>query len=271
MFKVSLVSKEKFLLMKCTCYLLVLFIVTSVSSQPLHYSVSNAHSHNDYENAVPFWAAYHAGFGSIEADIFLVNNNLLVAHEEKELATARTLESLYLQPLQTTIEKQNGFVYSDTTKKLQLLIDVKTDSIATLNKLIEILKNYPTLISNRSLQFVITGGRPVPEKFANYPDYILFDGIVGQHYSKKALAKIVMLSSSFKDYSTWKGVGAILPKEKKRLVDEIKKAHTLHKAIRFWEAPDFVEAWLTFMKLKVDFINTDHIETIASFLQKQGD
>jgi alkaline phosphatase len=33
-------------------------------------TVSNAHSHNDYEQPIPFRMAYQAGFGSVEADIF---------------------------------------------------------------------------------------------------------------------------------------------------------------------------------------------------------
>ena len=35
-------------------------------SQPVIYKVSNAHSHNDYEQKVPFLTAYNEGFGSIE-------------------------------------------------------------------------------------------------------------------------------------------------------------------------------------------------------------
>jgi len=33
----------------------------------------SAHSHNDYEQKVPFWYALGAGAKSIEADVYLVN------------------------------------------------------------------------------------------------------------------------------------------------------------------------------------------------------
>jgi hypothetical protein len=32
---------------------------------------------------IPFWQAYYANFGSIEADVFLVKGKLWVAHTEK--------------------------------------------------------------------------------------------------------------------------------------------------------------------------------------------
>lgn len=256
--------------MRFIYYCFFLFIFQNASAQPVQYTVANAHSHNDYEQRVPFWAAYNAGFGSIEADIFFRDSQLLVAHEEKELVNKRTVEDLYLKPILSCIEKNNGHVYSDSTKQLQLLIDVKTDSIATLNKLIEVLQNYPTLINNATVKLVITGGRPVAEDFPTYPSYILFDGNLGTQYSTASLGKIAMLSSSFKNYSVWNGYGEIAAKEKKLLKKEIDKAHVLHKPVRFWEAPDVPNAWLQIMHLKADYINTDHINELSAFLKNNG-
>ena len=50
-------------------FLIVLFFVSSSFAQPAHYTVADAHSHNDYEQKVPFWTAYDKGFGSIEEQI----------------------------------------------------------------------------------------------------------------------------------------------------------------------------------------------------------
>lgn len=253
--------------MKFVYYCFFLFVFETALSQPVRYTVANAHAHNDYVHPVPFWTAYNAGFGSIEADIFLQDSQLLVAHEEKELVNKRYLEELYLKPIQSCIEKNNGYVYADTTRQLQLLIDIKTDSIATLNRLITVLQNYPALISNPSLKIVITGGRPPAEKFSFYPSYILFDGNLGTEYSKESLDKIAMLSSSFRNYSAWNGYGKIPPKEKKLLKDQIDKAHALEKPVRFWEAPDVRNAWGELMLLKADYINTDHINELAVFFK----
>jgi hypothetical protein len=53
--------------------ILSVFFISASNGQPITYAVSNAHSHNDYEQKIPFWIAYNHGFGSIEADIFLLN------------------------------------------------------------------------------------------------------------------------------------------------------------------------------------------------------
>jgi hypothetical protein len=52
--------------------------IPPVMTSDLHYTIANTHSHNDYEQRVPFWTAYNAQFGSIEADIFLVDGRLMV-------------------------------------------------------------------------------------------------------------------------------------------------------------------------------------------------
>jgi len=52
------------------------------------------HSHNDYAQKRPFWGAYEAGADSIEADVFLVDGELLVAHSRKGLKKENTLRRL---------------------------------------------------------------------------------------------------------------------------------------------------------------------------------
>ena len=172
---------------------------------------------------------------------------------------------LYLHPLKTIIEKNNGFPYADKNKELQLLIDIKTDSIKTLDKLIEVLKNYPSIINCNKIKIAISGNRPSPEKFTLYPSYIYFDGVLSRDYSAKALSKIIMLSDDFKSYSLWNGKDSIPKKDLQTLMNAIAKAHHLKKKVRFWNAPDNKNSWQTFMRLQVDFINTDHIKELAIF------
>ena len=230
------------------------------------YTTANAHSHNDYEQANPFYEAWENGFGSIEADIFLLEViKLLVAHTEKELNDNRTLQSLYLNPLKAIIEKNNGFPYADKNKELQLLIDVKTDSGKTLDKLIEVLKNYPAIIKCSKIKITISGNRPSPEKFISYPSYIYFDGVLSSDYSLKALSKIIMLSDDFKLYASSNGNDSISKKDWQTLTAAIIKAHQLKKKVRFWDAPDNKNSWRTFMQLQVDYINTDHIKELTQF------
>ena len=77
------------------------FSIVAIAStaQVNGYSQANAHSHNDYEQKNPFHEAYNEKFGSIEADVHLVEGNLLVGHDNKDLKPSRTLENLYRTPL----------------------------------------------------------------------------------------------------------------------------------------------------------------------------
>jgi alkaline phosphatase len=235
--------------------------------QPIHYSVANAHSHNDYEQRVPFWMAYHAGFGSIEADIFLIDSVLYVAHDRNELKRGMKLRDEYLDPVLDCLRKNNGFPFADHERKLQLLIDIKTDSIHTLDALIRLLEQYPSLIECKSLRWVITGSRPDESLFTGYPEWIRFDGELHKNYSKIALTKISLMSDDFEIYSQWKGKGNLAKEDQLILLNAVKKAHDLHQPVRFWDAPDNPDAWKQFMNLKADYINTDSIQKLATFLK----
>jgi alkaline phosphatase len=247
---------------------LFVFIVFKTSAQVLQYTTSNAHAHNDYENVIPFELAYSKGFGSIEADIFLQNDSLFIGHDLQEIKSKRTLEAWYLKPLLSHVQQNKGSAYKDSTKELQLMIDIKTGAAATLNKLVEVLKKYPALINCHSVKFVISGNRPDESLFKTYPSFIWFDGELSKTYSADALNKIVMLSDDLQQYTLWNGKGGIPVRDQAKLDSAVQKAHALHKKVRFWNAPDFINAWYVLMHLGADYINTDHIEFLASFLNQ---
>jgi alkaline phosphatase len=239
------------------------------NSQPGSYSTANAHSHNDYEQPLAFETALRAGFGSIEADIFLVDGKLIVAHDKEQLKRMLTLDSLYLLPLQKYIRANRGYVYKDTGRALQLMIDIKSEPIPTLSRLVEKLKTFPVLVNAGSLHIVISGNRPPPSEFKNWPSWIMFDGELNKDYSKEQLNKIAMLSDNFARYSKWNGEGEMAQPDLDAIKSLISKVHSLHKKIRFWNAPDNLNAWKTFIALGVDYLNTDHIEAISDFLNKR--
>lgn len=250
---------------------LLVLSTSIVTAQPVKYTTSNAHSHNDYEQPTPFQEAYNAGFGSIEADIFLVtgNDELLVAHTLAELAIKkRRLDSLYLIPIRDCIRKNHGHPFANRSKKLQILVDIKTAPVPTLKKFIETIKRYPELTSTPSLQFVISGGRPNPDSFPSYPSFIWFDGELDKTYSQQALKKIVMMSDYLKRYTLWNGIEKLPEADAVKLKAAVDKSHQLKKPVRFWDAPDNINAWNVLMSFKVDFINTDKIRELSEFLAK---
>jgi hypothetical protein len=247
---------------------LIGFSYTATFAQPASYTTANAHSHNDYEQTMPFHSAYNAQFGSIEVDIFFEKDDILVAHFAKDLEqNTRTLEDLYLKPLQAAITTNKGYVYPDTSRKLQLMLDIKTDASSTLNKLLTLLQKYPALTHSPSLTFLISGNKPDPTTYATYPKYIWFDGLLSQKYSKEALARIAMLSDNFLNYSRWRGNGQAPPKDWEKVQKAVARAHQLGKTVRFWNTPDYMDVWQQLTQLGVDFINTDSIRSLASFLK----
>lgn len=257
----------------CLYFLFLLFCM-SVSffaiAQKQIYSVANAHSHNDYEQQIPFWMAWRAGFGSVETDIFLVDGLLYVAHDSSELHKRMKLETAYLKPLSDCIKNNNGYPYADRKKKLQILIDIKSDSIQTLKALIALLRKFPSLTESKSVNWVITGNRPDPKLFTRYPRFISFDGEINKDYQKDALSRISLLSDNFKHYCVWTGRGDLPENDVSVLKSAVSKAHRLQKPVRFWNAPDEANAWNSLMLLQVDYINTDHIDSLAIFLNSRG-
>lgn len=242
---------------------------TTAFAQPKVYSTANAHSHNDYQQGSPLLSAYTLQFGSVEADVMLSGDELLVAHTEHDFDQHKTLEDLYLKPIQGFIQANKGHVYADESRKLILMLDIKSDAIPTVNKVIDLLQKYPELIHTPSFKVLVSGNKPDPNTYISYPSFLVFDGLLSSRYSKDAIGRIAMLSDNFINYSKWKGNGPIPEKDAARLKTMIDKAHSLGKEVRLWNVPDFDDAWTEVIKLGVDYIDSDSIKALAQFLKRQ--
>lgn len=221
------------------------------------------HSHNDYKQSVPFWNAFANGATSFEADVFLKNNQLYVAHEDKEIATSKTLEALYLKPIATAIERKYL-----RDKKIILLVDIKSEAKATLHQLVKVLKAHPAIISNKNIQIIISGNRPKAEEYVKYPDFIYFDyQELGTAIASEIWTKIGMVSLNFKRFSEWNGKGRLTHPDEKRIAAILKKAKKTNKPFRFWASPDSKRAWRTLSEMGVDIINTDHPYKCVSYFK----
>jgi alkaline phosphatase len=250
---------------------MLVFTIRVAYTQPKTYSPAQLHSHNDYAQPFPFWDAYNHGFGSIEADIFYTQNKILVAHEVSEIDPERSLENLYLRPLRSCLQKFKGNLSADSTRQLQLMIDLKTEANATLAALVKLLRHYPEIINNSHIKIVISGNRPPQSTYKSYPNFIYFDGNVGETYAQDVLPKIGMMSANFAEYAQWNGKGVLTKIEIQRLDSAIAHVHAQGLRVRFWNAPDMINAWHQFMRLKIDWINTDLIEPAGSFMQTLSD
>ncbi|MCV9929783.1 alkaline phosphatase [Flavobacterium sp. LS1R49] len=234
-------------------------------AQAQEYSTSNIHSHNDYASALPFYGAYSNEVGVIEADVFLVNNELFVAHTSKEITQQNTLKSQYLDPLAAKFKSLGGKAYP-SNKPLILMIDIKTEADATLKLITQQLKTFPDLISNKNLKVVISGNRPSPANWKDYPEFIYFDGRLNENYTSEQLSRVEMISEDLKEITIWNGKGVMTQADSEKVQAIIKKVHDQNKKIRFWATQDNVNTWMTLMNLKVDFIGTDNVSELAHFI-----
>ena len=255
-------------IIQVACLGLLLFICNFTIAQPKKYSIANAHSHNDYLNPAPFHSAYKNGFASIEADIFPVNGKLVVAHSKKEINTENTLGKLYLDPL-------NRELSSDPARRIKLLVDIKENYNESLDLLLQELVPLMPLLSSpgviKPLTILITGTRPPPSEYTNYPVYILFDDDLKLVHKPDEWDRVGQVSLSFTRFSAWKGEGEGEPDKEdiKKLKHTIDSVHKAGKTIRFWAAPDNVASWRVQKKLGVDLIGTDRIDELGMFLRNQ--
>ncbi|MCL5246132.1 alkaline phosphatase [Cellulophaga sp. 20_2_10] len=221
------------------------------------------HSHNDYLQNVPFWNAFSSGATIVEADVWLKNNALYIAHTENEILENNTLQNLYLKPLQQAVQNKQL-----SASRLILMIDVKSNAEKTLKRVISVIKKYPELIAHNNIEFLISGNRPQPNTYHTYPNYISFDHQeLTNTLSPEDWDKVAMVSTSFKKYSDWNGKGRLTHTDYDKVTAAIKKAKELNKPFRFWATPDSKTAWKTFVELGVAVINTDEPYKCVSYVK----
>lgn len=252
--------------MKVICLFFALICCATVFAQ--QYDASRVFAHNDYEGPRPFHSAYDLKVGYIEADVFLHDGRLMVAHHKNEILKDRTLENLYLKPLSKVLAANNGFAFKDTTRRLTLMIDLKTEGVRTLNAIVEALQKFSRLIDSPTLQIMISGSVPDPALWEQYPGFIYFDGRPGIQYSPAQWNRISMISTNFQSHVRWNGEGLLPDAGREKIQELMSHAHQHGKKFRFWATPDFENAWRELKALNADVIGTDRVPELVAFLQK---
>jgi hypothetical protein len=234
------------------------------------FSQVKIHSHNDYAGKAPLHEAYEAKADEIEADIFLIDGKLVVAHSKKEIDTNKTLSALYLQPIADWFKQFGNRVSLDRKYTFSLMIDIKGDWDLTYSVLKNEIEKYGHIFNRskgkRNIQVVISGNRPLHHTFHSYPNWLFFDGLPNVGYAKEDLKRVTMISDNFATYSKWKGKGEIPEADRIKLRNVIESAQKLKKPIRFWGAPDTKDAWGQLRDLGASIINTDQVKESKIYL-----
>jgi alkaline phosphatase len=248
--------------------LFVAFLCISITTYSQEQS-SIIFSHNDYLQDKPFETAYKLGVGYVEADVFLRDDKLMVAHTSIEIVRERTLETLYLEPINRKIQNNSGNIYAAASRSLTLMIDLKTEGISTLNAIVAQLKTYPEIISCKTLTIVISGNVPDTSQWKNFPAFITFDGRPAKNYSLTDLSRVSFISNSFSTYSSWNGQGKIQDADLKKIKEVIASVHAQGKKIRFWGAPDIPNCWEVLLQLGVEILGTDKVDELETYLKNR--
>ena len=125
---------------------LAFLCLSSLSQGAEPVPLIHAHAHNDYEHKRPLLDALDHGFCSVEADIYLVDGQLLVAHDRSKVKPERTLQALYLDPLRERVKKNGGRVYPGGPE-CTLLIDLKPRWQTIYPVLRDTLTNYADMLT----------------------------------------------------------------------------------------------------------------------------
>ena len=240
-----------------------LTFATVVSAQPF----PQAHAHNDYEHDHPLLDALTHGFLSVEADVHLVRNQMLVAHT-RPIIVRRTLEELYLQPLDSIVRHNNGRVYEKYSGTFYLMIDIKGNAEQTFLQLNKVCDKFPALFDRKGgflpVTIFLSGNRPIELVLRDPAKRMSIDGRpadLGKSYDP---AFMPVVSDNFSKWSDWNGDGK---PELRRVRELAKRVHAENKRLRLWAIPDRPNCWEALLDAGVDIINTDHLAELETFLR----
>ncbi|MGC8989946.1 MAG: phosphatidylinositol-specific phospholipase C/glycerophosphodiester phosphodiesterase family protein, partial [Verrucomicrobiia bacterium] len=221
--------------------------------------LARAHAHNDYEHARPLLDALDCGFCSFEADVHLVDGELLVAHDRIRTRPDRTLTALYLEPLRRRVLENGGRVYRGGPV-CTLLIDIKSEGEPTYEVLHRQLTRFSDVlttfadgkIATNALIVLISGNCPRETITVQPLRYAACDGRKADLDSDVPVTLVPLVSERWGGLFKWRGTGPMPESEHALLRALVDKAHARGRRIRFWGTPDTPEFWRVIYDARVD-------------------
>ena len=246
-----------------------------LSSARAQSSLDRGHAHNDYVHERPLLGALERGLGSVEADVWLVNGALLVAHARDSVRADHTLEAVYLEPLRRWVAAHGGRVH-DGRPPLTLLVDLKSNADSTYAVLDSVLRRYDDLFTSwhgdsvtaRPVVAVLSGERPLVTLPAQRDRWAALDGRLLDLDAPGGTSSSAMplVSDDWKHVSAWRGAGAAPDSVRRRVRQLVARAHAQGRRIRFWNTPDLEAMWRLLYDAGVDLIGADDLDALRGFL-----
>ena len=221
--------------------------------------LAHAHSHNDYEQKRPLLDAVASRITSVEVDLFLEGDVIMVAHDRGKWRGE--FETLYLKPLNELWQKNALPVRGDEI--FLLWLDLKDGSAALRQHLHRLLETYPVTHhadpARARVQVILTGDKTAKEAFVEeHPselvsrdsnDFSQDDPPGSQSWNWYAL--------DWRKIGTWNGEGSMPVMERKRLIEIVGRIHTNGRKVRLWHHPATLSVWQEATAAGVDRLGTD--------------
>lgn len=244
------------------------------TAPPTETGSARAHAHNDYLHERPLLDALSHGFTSVEADVWLADDDLLVAHDLDEVQPDRTLRSLYLDPLADIVRDNGGVVYPEGPATVTLLVDVKSEADPTYLELEDQLADYGEMLTHfdpdgataGAVTVIVSGNRSEALLDGSTDRLAAYDGRMDDLSGSTPASVIPLISDNWTDHFSWSGLGEMPTEERARLEEVVTEAHDSGRRVRFWATPEREELWEVLVDVGVDMINTDRLADLEAFL-----
>jgi hypothetical protein len=243
-------------------------ILSNVNAQPSYFE--QGYAHNDYLHKKPLFEALGNGYTHLEADVFLLKDSLVIAHWFPYWKHKRTLESLYLAPLRQMF-RNDGPHFNQPA--ITLVIDIKSSPRKTYLALRSLLEKYKDMLSSFEggvykqgmVNIVLTGNKPVDLISRETNRLVMLDDLLDRASQDHHDRLFAMASCKYSKVLQWTGKGRIPGKEKARLLNLVKIAHSQGKKARLWASPENENVWSELLNCGIDYINTDQLAKLKAF------
>lgn len=257
---------------RLACFLVILTVVAMKGAEPV--PIERAHAHNDYEHPRPLLDALARGFCSVEADVYLIGGQLLVAHDRNDVKPERTLTRLYLEPLRERVSQNRGRVYLEGPPMV-LLVDVKSEADATYAALHAALEKFapmltvfrPSEATPGAITVIVSGNRALEKMRSQTVRYAALDGRKEDLDLNPSATLVPLVSENWKKVFTWDWQGEMPAADRNALEHWVRRAHAQNRKVRFWNTPDRADAWQILLDAGVDLLGTDDLEGLERFLR----
>lgn len=249
---------------------------------------------------MPLFTGLSYGCPSTEADVWLVNDQLLVGHDVASLRPERTFQALYVNPLvqllaqknpkneytsyaatQYGYTERNGVFDTNAEQTLQLLIDVKTPGDETWPYVVQALqplrdlsylsfvKDGDTEVNYRAVTVIGTGVTPLNYLLARPTRDYFIDAPLSALNSTYVSTLSPLASTSFKVAVGWTGIFPATESQLSTMAQLIDAAHAQGLLVRLWDNPTWPKfardrVWYTMLELGVDFLNADDLAAVTA-------